>query len=221
VLAKSAVKRAFISYSNADEVHAEAVKRVLAEFGIESFLAHEDIAVSEEWRLRIIKELSQAQLFVALLSVSFKASEWAAQELGFAVGRKIPILPLSLDKTIPFGLISHLQGHRLKDGEITIASLADPVARVIPRHVIPILIERLAGAKSFRGAEALMQPLVPLFSLFNEEDVNEFGAVTLDNGQIWDAALCKREYLPEFIRRHRRRIHPEMLRELEEVIADA
>jgi hypothetical protein len=42
---------AFLSYQNEDKAIATAINKVLQRMGVESFLAHEDIDVSEEWRL--------------------------------------------------------------------------------------------------------------------------------------------------------------------------
>src|ERR1035438_3292379 len=103
--------RAFISYSVIDKQFAGGVKRALENLGVECFLAHEDIRVSEEWKDRILQELREADIFVTVLSERFKASEWCSQELGFIVSRpEVVIVPLSIDGTNPYGFISHVQG---------------------------------------------------------------------------------------------------------------
>ena len=68
--------KAFISYSHEDRVHGGQAKTALAEVCIVSFLAHEDLNVSDEWRERILEELRQCDLFVPLLSANFLASKW-------------------------------------------------------------------------------------------------------------------------------------------------
>jgi hypothetical protein len=55
---------AFISHSHVDRAYGAQAKSVLAEFDIESFLAHEDLEVSEEWQARILSELRWCDLFV-------------------------------------------------------------------------------------------------------------------------------------------------------------
>ena len=54
--------KAFISYAHTDRKYGGQAKAVLAEVGIAAFLAHEDLAVSEEWRERIIEELRTCDL---------------------------------------------------------------------------------------------------------------------------------------------------------------
>lgn len=66
--------RAFISYSTEDKAAAGAVKRALSTYNIDCFLAHEDIHVSEEWRERILEELTACHVFIPLLSQAFKRS---------------------------------------------------------------------------------------------------------------------------------------------------
>jgi len=128
---------------------------VLAEVGIEAFLAHDDLHVSDEWRARIIEELKRCDIFVPLLSASFIDSKWAPQEVGFIISRpEIAIAPISLDGTTPFGFISHVQSRNITSEGITRELLVEPLARRMPRAVLPGLIEITGKAGSFRTAEA-------------------------------------------------------------------
>jgi len=74
------IPRAFISYSSQEKQSAAEVQRALSEYGIEGFLAHEDISVSEQWKERIFQELKGRGMFIALISKAFKESAWAPQE---------------------------------------------------------------------------------------------------------------------------------------------
>src|ERR1700730_11751287 len=110
----SANVSAFVSYSHVDRAYGAQAKKVLAEFNIEAFLAHDDLEVSEEWRKRILIELRQCDFFVPLLSQNFLSSKWAPQEAGFIISRAdVVIAPLSIDGTTPFGFLSHLQSRRI------------------------------------------------------------------------------------------------------------
>src|SRR5207247_8580087 len=111
--------------------------------------------IYNELKGRIIEDLQQMECFIALLSKSFKSSDWAPQELGFAVARSdVPIIPLSIDGTVPFGFISHLQGKKLTE-PITDTLFIAPLRRRYPRHLTPALIARMPGTRSFRQAERL------------------------------------------------------------------
>ena len=208
----------FISYSTADRVQAGAVRDYLSTIGVDCFLAHDDLGVSEEWKQRILEELQRMDVFIALLSTSFKGSDWAPQELGFAVARpEVPVIPLSLDGTMPFGFISHLQGKRISE-PLTDSLFIGPLQRRYPRQLTPALIERLSGARTFRGAEALMEPLRPMFKDFTAGEIDQFAEACIRNSQIWDAGLCAAQYIPEFIQLHRHRMRAARLRVLQHQI---
>lgn len=138
--------RGFISYSTKDRAQAGAVKTYLVRLGVDCFLAHDDLGVSEEWKQRILEELQRMDIFITLLSKSFKDSDWAPQELGYAVARSdIPIVPLSIDGTTPFGFISHLQGKPISD-PLSDALFMGPLRRRYPRQLTSALVSRLAQA---------------------------------------------------------------------------
>jgi hypothetical protein len=212
---------AFISYSHEDRKYGAQAKDVLAEVSIQAFLAHEDLHVSDEWRERIIEELKRCDLFVPLLSANFLASKWAPQEVGFIVSRpEVAIAPISLDGTTPFGFISHVQSSKITKDGITRELLVEPLARRIPRQILPGLIRAASNAGSFRSAEALMAPLVEYFPIFTANEAQALAEGSVRNGQIWSAALCKSEYLPQFIQHQAKNIDPKTLRALKYQIAN-
>jgi len=192
---------AFISYAHADRKYGAQAKAALAEVEIDGFLAHEDLKVSEEWRDRILEVLRRCDVFIPLLSANFLSSKWAPQEAGFIISRpKVAITPLSIDGTKPSGFLSHLQSRPIPSEGITRELLAEPLARRFPRKVLPQLIRIAGRAGSFRYAEATMRPLVQFFPIFTPEEAQALAEAAVQNGQIWSAALCRDEYLPEFIR---------------------
>ncbi len=60
--------QAFISYQTEDRFVAGKICTLLGEFGVNTFMAHDNIEVSEEWRLEILKQLEEYSVFVAVLS---------------------------------------------------------------------------------------------------------------------------------------------------------
>lgn len=210
------VPSVFVSYSTKDRLVGAQVKALLEAHGTRCFLAHEDLEVSEEWKERILKELRGCDAFVALLSKAFRNSDWAPQEVGVIVGRgDVPIIPLSLDGTIPFGFMAHVQSGKLVDGDVTKADLIEPLMVKRPHLFIPGMIKEVADAGGFRHAEAVMKPLVPLFEHLNQEELDALVEASIENGQVWDAAKCRTDFLPKLIEMHRERIEPKRLRALE------
>lgn len=206
--------RAFISYSSENKLVGAEVKKILDKFDIDSFLAHDDIHVSEEWKERIIEELNKADIFIVLLSDDFKKSDWAPQETGIAYNRRILIIPLRLDATIPFGFIGHLQGKPISKDNMPLDYLIMPIIKDFPKIMIKSVLKVLRIAGSYRYAENVMALLVPHYSNFEQEDVDNFVEFSIKNDQVWNASLCGTEYIPKFIDIHKNKINPDKLKEL-------
>ena len=177
--------KAFISYSTKDKKYGVAVKAALGEISVKSFLAHDDVQVSEEWKKRILAELKECKIFVPLLSEPFKASEWCGQEIGVVVerGNDVLIIPLSIDRTVPYGFISHVQCHHIPHAGIDPQTILDAVGRKWPSLVIEVLLKRVEGANGFRAAEKLIEPLVPYFKRLAKEQASRLAQMAIDNGR--------------------------------------
>lgn len=105
--------RVFLSHSTSDKQSATKLKLTLLNWGIELFVAHEDIGVSEEWRIQIIKALSSMDAFAALLTTNFKESNWTDQEFGYALAKNTVIIPLIYGIN-PYGFMEAKQGIKIK-----------------------------------------------------------------------------------------------------------
>ena len=205
----------FLSYSTQDRSVAADVKAVLASLGVDAFMAHEDIHVSQQWRDRILSELNSMQVFVLLLSDAFKKSEWTAQEIGVAVARpEVLIVPASLDGTVPFGFIGALQGRRLPSPP-TEDFFRTVIASGFPRETIARLIDILATSSSWRGAERNFEALVPFLGQLTREEAERIVRESTRNSEIWDAGGCRATYLPAFLAQNRHHLSDEILRPLE------
>ena len=206
---------AFISHSHKDRELAGEAKQVLSDAGIEAFVAHDDIEVSDEWKRRILDELGRCDLFVPLLSKKFLESRWTLQELGFVASRpNVKIVPLSIDRTVPFGFISHLQSGPIRSDGITCKLLVEPLAKGFPRKILPYLIRRVGDARSFRDAEFKMLSLLPLLERLTKAEAQNLAEAATRNGQVWSARQCRDEYLPDFVRLHGGNIKAETLHAL-------
>lgn len=87
--------RVFISHIHQVREFAGNVKQVLASrYAMTAFVAHNDINPSRRWRDSIKSALATCHVFVALLDEGFHKSQWCDQEVGWALARRIPILPV-------------------------------------------------------------------------------------------------------------------------------
>ncbi len=106
----------FLSYSHNDRVLAGKLSTFLEKSEIDVFLAHEDIEVSKEWRKEIFKHLESCDVLLALLTANFEGSAWANQEVGYAMKRTVPVVPLIVGKANikRLGFLEAFQGIRVK-----------------------------------------------------------------------------------------------------------
>jgi len=142
-------------------------------------------------------------------------SKWAPQEVGYIISRpEVAIAPISLDGTPPFGFISHVHGPTIKNDGITRELLVDPLARHIPRKIVPSMIRSVEEARTFRSGEARMLPLVPIFSKLTAEEAQALAQASVGNSQIWSASACRNEYLPAFIDAQKHNIQADTLKAL-------
>jgi len=210
--------RAFISYSTRDKKFGVVVKETLDGIGIKSFLAHNDLEVSEEWQKSIKAELKRCNIFVPLLSEAFKASDWCGQETGFYARHRqssVLIIPLSIDKTNPYGFISHIQRHHIPPTGIGPQTIVDAIGAKWPAVAIDKLLDAVGErAHSYRGAEALVKPLVRYYEKFSRDHAARFARMAVNNDQIWAAQLCRDEYLPKFLKLNKAKIPPSTYRAL-------
>jgi len=101
--------RLFLSHSSAKKKFVARIKQELAEFGVESFVAHEDIEPTKEWLGEIRLALNTCHVFAAILCPDFKKSNYCDQEVGHALQREILVIPVRLEID-PYGFMAPLQG---------------------------------------------------------------------------------------------------------------
>ncbi|MFY1703968.1 toll/interleukin-1 receptor domain-containing protein [Micromonospora sp. WMMA1923] len=100
--------RAFASHVSNYRDYVSSVGKVLELFGIHMFVAHDSITPSKEWEAVIQEALKTCDVFVCFLSEGYNSSPWCNQEIGWAMSRRVPILPLNFGINPP-GFLSRLQ----------------------------------------------------------------------------------------------------------------
>lgn len=90
-----------------------SLKVALEGWGISSFIAHQDIEPSKQWQTEIEAGLASMDVLVALIEPGFRESAWTDQEVGYALGRGIDVVPLLVGQD-PHGFIAKIQGIPIK-----------------------------------------------------------------------------------------------------------
>lgn len=101
--------RLFLSHLASFKVQTSNLQAALRKYAISSFVAHEDIEPTKQWQDEIEAGLQTMDALVAILMPGFQESRWCDQEVGFAIGRDVLVIPLrkGLD---PYGFIGKYQG---------------------------------------------------------------------------------------------------------------
>lgn len=123
--------RLFLSHLASDKVKISYLQKALFEYGISSFVAHEDIEPTKEWLSEIEKALFSMDALVAILSPGFNESNWTDHEVGIAIGRNCLVIPIrkGID---PYGFIGKFQGFQ-GEGK-TIKGVADGIFSILINH---------------------------------------------------------------------------------------
>lgn len=101
--------RLFLSHISTRKNFVGEVKTELADYGIDAFVAHDDIEPTQEWRDTIELALGTCDALAAFLHPGFHESLWTDQEVGYALATRVKIVPLMFGLN-PHGFMGRFQG---------------------------------------------------------------------------------------------------------------
>jgi hypothetical protein len=165
------------------------LKWALRLFGVACFVAHEDIEPSSEWQKEIELGLGSTHALVALLTTDFHQSNWTDQEVGWAMGRGIPVVPVRLGVN-PYGLMGKIQA---SEGNLDFTLLtARGIVEVLLTNgstharMRAALVEAFGRANSWEAAKA-MRHLIEQIDDFTEEEKNSLRHTVISNTKVMDS----------------------------------
>jgi hypothetical protein len=172
---KQGTLRLFLSHVSTVKKDASALAGNLLSYGVSGFVAHEDIEPTKEWEDEIRLALSTCDALVCLLTNDFNQSKWTDQEVGFAIGRGILVIPIRMGLD-PYGFMARYQGYAAFDK---------------PSHVIAeVLVGILAKHPSTRGRTA--EALVHSFEKSESYADAKANAKRLSLVDAWSSDLAQR-----------------------------
>jgi hypothetical protein len=167
--------RLFISHLAQFRGEAAALQGALKPRGVSSFVAHNDIEPTLQWQDVIESALATADALVALLRDGFRQSSWTDQEIGYAMGRGILVIPVRLGLD-PYGFVGRFQA--LTGGDRTPEQLAATIFDILRKH----------KKTNRRMAEAL----VANFERSNSFAEAKYNAALLNHSVHWNEGLARR-----------------------------
>ena len=168
--------RVFISHSVKNYSIAKNLKDKLEKASLSCFVAHKDIKPTKLWQKEIKKALDSMELMIALITKDFNKRYWTHQEIGAALGKNIPIIPIKIDQSDPKGFISEIQAVNLTEKNIALnsqsfLSLLRLIQEKFPKH--PFNKKKFLSAKDgfYEWAKEMFMGIIHLD--FNDKEIEE------------------------------------------------
>lgn len=195
---KPGYARVFLSHSAIYKDFIGDVSNELAVLGIHGFVAHDTIAYSKPWQSQIEDALRSMQAFVAIVHPEFNDSAFCHEEVGWALGRRVPFYAVRMGKD-PAGFLSRDQwpsGYERSAKEV--AQIVYRWVSTMPEMGSPIiegLLEALGEASDYMSAGAAAGRIAALGTL-SDADFDKLDAVYWSNNQVHGGVLPSRELRP-------------------------
>ncbi len=183
--------RLFLTHVATQKLAAHSLKSYLRFYGVDAFVAHDDIQPGKEWRLVVESALHSCDALAGLLHQGFRESDWCDQEVGIALGRGVAVVPVQFD-LLPYGFFGSVQA-------VTNAASQQP--KTLAMNLVKVLlkdkrtsekltaaiVDELAHATSFDQANKLSRMLAQDASLLSREQAEQLRRAEKENDQLQGA----------------------------------
>lgn len=184
--------RLFISHRDAHKVAAHSLAEALEPFGVCSFVAHDRIKPMKEWQREILNGLMTMEVMLVLLTDDFHESDWTNQEVGFALGKGIPIIAVKVGNTDPKGFINAKQA--MKADLANMAACAADVHSLLVSEIgqegrlKSIMIEAFVNSPNFPESMARLKRLVQTTDRLTDKEFQRIAEGYEKNDQLHNCA---------------------------------
>lgn len=175
----------------ASHLHEQAglvrdVAEQLDRSGVGLFVAHVDIEPGDDWHRTIELNLSTCDGGVAFLRPGFIESRWCDQEVGWLLGRPVPVLGIrfSQDPYGPLGRVQAIAGDGRSVAALASAILAWVAAQPqLSRQLVASTVEAMGASGSFSHSDELWARIRSSDDLTRNE-VGKIATALRDNNQL-------------------------------------
>lgn len=197
--------RLFISHRDAHKRQATEFASQLEDYGVSAFVAHDTIEATKEWRKEIMAGLETMEAMVVFLTDDFHLSTWTNQEVGFALGRRVPVVSLKLQAADPPGFINHEQGLRAGMDDFKTSQLVKLLVEKLGRkeRLQEALIAAFINSEGFDETKDRFDRMEQEVSKLTEIELGQVLAGYEDNGFLHRAFYLHNKYerLARFLER--------------------
>jgi hypothetical protein len=178
--------------------HLTDEKRIVSEIGekldllgVTLFVAHEDIRPSKDFQVEIERSLSEAHGGVIFFHDDFIESKWCDQEVGWLVGRGVPVFTLKFARAAPHGFIARAQALPISENT-KIEKILDELMnwahtqdQLRPR-LADSLLQKLRLSGSFLTTNSIWKYL-GLHKDLSTAQIETLLSITIENSQVHGA----------------------------------
>lgn len=190
--------RLFISHRDGHKAGAHRLAESLKPYGISSFVAHDTIGPMKKWQREILSGLETMEVLLTYLTADFSESLWCQQEIGFALGKGIPIVSLKLEKADPPGFISDTQALKgdIDSPEGSAAELYTVIAKSLDAHdrLQDGLISAFVASEDFSQARARFEKMNKMVSSLTDNQVDVIVQAYAANENLYKAIYLDNQY---------------------------
>lgn len=185
--------RLFASHLDTQQRLVREVAHALVEiFSVSLFVAHTDIPIDDEWHAAIESNLQAADAGVTFLHPGFVESTWCDQEVGWMLGRGIPVFTLKFAAQVPYGPLGKKQALAVEP-TATASTIADHIVSwirtkpVLSARLNASLTTALAKSSSYATTDRIWKHLQKVQDLTTGQ-VGTVASALRDNSQIYGAS---------------------------------
>jgi TIR domain len=164
------------------------------------------IDVSKEWQEEIELALATCDALAALVTKDLINSPYCDQEIGFAMGRRIVVIPIR-QEVDPHGLFAKYHGAPGDQGSYAHWTIADGIFDALAKNpktkgkMGPAIVHRYCTSKSFDMARENTQYLIDMpKEMWTDQMVDEVVEAGPKNSQLGDGVwIPTQQRIPDFV----------------------
>lgn len=201
--------RLFLTHTHPNKALAKKIRDRLVLYGIDTFVAHEMIEVSKEWQEEIELALATCDALAALVTKDLIHSPYCDQEIGYAMGRRVVIIPIRQEAD-PHGFIAKYHGAPGDPGPYADWTIADGIFDALVRNpktkgkMGPPIVRRYCTSTSFDYARKNTAYLLDLpKEQWTDDMVDAVEKAGSENSQLDDGVwIPDNTRIPDLVREH-------------------
>lgn len=187
--------RLFISHRDDKKIQAKKLAEALEPYGVSAFVAHDTIEPMSTWQREIEKGLETMEIMLAFVTDDFHNSTWTNQEIGYALGKNIPIIALKLESRDPAGFIATQQAlkGRLEQPEASVKGIYTILAEKLGHkaRLKQPLISAFVASPNYNEARDRFDRMSNMVETLSDDEFRQIQAGFFRNNQLYDSIYLR------------------------------